>query len=86
MVLTASLLLAAGAPAFAQVELSGSYGSRMYEDYIERGPGEFLGNFTGMPMTDEARAKALLYTSNLPSTYERQCLAQSVGVSHLGSG
>jgi hypothetical protein len=36
-----------------------------------------MGDFTGMPMTDEARAKALLYMSNLPSTIERQCLAQS---------
>ena len=52
----------------------------MYEDYIERGPGEFMGNFTGMPLTDEGRAKALLYTSNLPSTYERQCLPQSAGI------
>jgi hypothetical protein len=30
-----------------------------------------------MPMTDEGAAKALLYTSNLPSTIERQCLAQA---------
>ena len=61
-------------PAFAQIDLTGSYQTRMYEDYIERGPGEFMGNFTGMPLTDEGRAKALLYTSNLPSIYERQCL------------
>ena len=54
--------------------------SRMYEDYIERGPGEFMGNFSGMPLSDEGRAKALLYTSNLPSVFERQCLAQSTGV------
>jgi hypothetical protein len=67
----------ASTPAFAQVELNGSYSIRMYEDYIERGPGSFLGDFTGMPMSDEGRAKALLYTSNLPSTIERQCLAQS---------
>lgn len=39
-----------------------------------------MGNFTGMPLSDEGRAKALLYTSNLPSTYERQCMAQSAGV------
>jgi hypothetical protein len=74
------LLLAAAVPAAAQVELSGVYQTRMYEDYIERGPGSFLGDYTGMPLTDEGRAKALLYTSNLPSTYERQCLAQSTGV------
>jgi hypothetical protein len=73
-------LLAISAPAFAQMEISGVYQTRMYEDYIERGPGEFMGNYSGMPLTDEGRAKALLYTSNLPSIYERQCLAQSTGV------
>jgi hypothetical protein len=73
----AGVFLITGGPAFAQVELSGSYSIRMYEDYIERGPGSFMGDFTGMPMSDEGRAKALLYTSNLPSMIERQCLAQS---------
>src|SRR5437868_3561230 len=70
-------LLAASIPVSAQIELTGSYSPRLYEDYIERGPGSFLGDFTGMPLTDEARAKALLYTSNIPSVIERQCLAQS---------
>ena len=73
-------LVALASPAAAQIELSGVYPTRMYEDYIERGPGEFMGNFSGMPLSDEGRAKALLYTSNLPSIYERQCLAQSAGV------
>ena len=76
----AVLIVATATPVLAQIELSGAYSSRMYEDYIERGPGEFMGNYTGMPLTDEGRAKALLYTSNLPSTYERQCLAQGAGV------
>jgi hypothetical protein len=70
-------VLAAPASAVAQVELGGNYAIRMYEDYIERGPGSFLGDFTGMPMTDEARAKALNYTPSVPSTMERQCIAQS---------
>jgi hypothetical protein len=70
-------LLALAGPASAQVDLTGSWAPRLYEDYIERGPGSDLGDFTGVPMTDEARAKALLYTSNLPSTVERQCLPQS---------
>jgi hypothetical protein len=76
-VLLLSALTVVSVPAFAQVELSGSYSIRMYEDYIERGPGSYMGDFTGMPMSDEGRAKALLYTSSLPSTIERQCLAQS---------
>ncbi|MBM3820979.1 MAG: hypothetical protein FJW14_18460 [Acidimicrobiia bacterium] len=70
-------LLVTAVPARAQVELTGSYSIRMYEDYIERGPGSFLGDFTGMALSDEGRAKALLYVSSLPSTVERQCLAQS---------
>ena len=70
-------VLAMAVPAYAQIELTGSYAPILYEDYIERGPGSDLGDFTGMPMTDEGRAKALLYTSNLPSTIERQCLAQA---------
>ena len=61
----------------AQVELGGTYAIRMHEDYIERGPGSFLGDFTGMPLSEEGRAKALRYSSSLPSTIERQCLAQS---------
>ena len=60
-------LICTTSPAFAQVDLTGSWAPRLYEDYIERGPGSDLGDFTGVPMTDEARAKDLLYTSNLPS-------------------
>jgi hypothetical protein len=60
-----SVLWLISTPALAQVELSGTYAIRMYEDYIERGPGSFLGDFTGMPMSDEGRAKALRYSSSL---------------------
>jgi len=73
----AFLLCSMSTSVFAQVELGGTYAIRMYEDYIERGPGSFLGDFTGMPMSDEGRAKALRYSSSLPSMIERQCLAQS---------
>ena len=85
-VLLAFALVAIAMPASAQVDLTGPYQTRMYEDYIERGPGEFMGNFTGMPLTDEGRAKGLLYTSNLPSTYQRQCLPQSAGESPVPAG
>jgi len=69
--------VAVAAPVAAQVELTGSYSPVMHEDYIERGPGSDMGDYTGMPMSDEGRAKALSYTSNVPMTIERQCLAQS---------
>src|SRR3954464_4778437 len=77
LLLAIVLGLGVAAPAAAQADLTGSWAPILYEDYIERGPGSDLGDFTGMPMTDEGRAKALLYTSNLPSTIERQCLAQA---------
>ena len=42
--------LAISVPASAQVDLTGSWAPRLYEDYIERGPGSDLGDFTGVPM------------------------------------
>jgi hypothetical protein len=39
-------VLAFTRPASAQIELSGSYVPLLYEDYIERGPGSDLGDFT----------------------------------------
>src|SRR6266576_588887 len=77
VVLIALAVLATSVPARAQIELTGSYTPILDEDYIERGPGSDLGDFTGRALNDEARAKALLYTSNQPSTVERQCLAQA---------
>jgi hypothetical protein len=38
------LVPASAGPGYAQIELSGAYSTRMYEDCIERGPGEFMGN------------------------------------------
>ena len=66
-----AVVVGASTPVVAQSEFTGSYRTLMHEDYIERGPGSFMGDFTGMPLTDDGRAKALLYTSNLPDTRER---------------
>ena len=66
-------------PAFAQVELSGSYAIRMYEDYIERGPGSFMGDFTGH--ADErrgAREGAALHLE--PSVDDRAAVPGAVAV------
>jgi len=52
-VFASSLLLVASVQASAQQELTGSYSTRMYEDYIERGPGSFMGDYSGVPLTDE---------------------------------
>jgi hypothetical protein len=72
--LAMTLVVLAAAPAGAQIDLTGSWGSRLHEDYIERGPGADLGDFTGVPLNDEGRAKALSFDATIPSMVERQCL------------
>ena len=42
-------------PAYAQVDLSGTWNTRQHEDQPDRGPGVGLGDYTGMPITEGAR-------------------------------
>jgi hypothetical protein len=80
-VAAAAVVLLVAAPLHAQIDLTGSYASRLYEDYVERGPGSDLGDYTGVPLNDEARARALAFTGTVPSMLERQCLPHSPWVS-----
>jgi hypothetical protein len=64
-------------PAFGQIDLTGSWQSRMYEDWIERATGRDLVDYTGLPLNDEARAAAVLYSPSVYSMRERQCLSLS---------
>ncbi len=76
-VLFAAVLILASIPASAQIDLTGSWASRLHEDYIERGPGSDLADFTGLPLADEGRARALAYEPTLLSLTERQCMPWS---------
>lgn len=67
-------VLALASPAVAQVDLSGTWASRMHEDWIERWPGPDVVDLTGLPINDDARARALNYSGSLLSLPERQCL------------
>jgi hypothetical protein len=67
-------LLSAATPAFAQIDLSGTWASRNHEDFIERWPGPDVVDFTGLPLNDDGRAKALSYSVSQLSLPERQCL------------
>jgi len=69
-----ALVLAAATPAAAQVDLSGTWASRMHEDWQERWPGPDVVDFTGLPINEDARARALGYSGSLLSMPERQCL------------
>jgi hypothetical protein len=68
-----ALLLAAAAPARAQVELSGSWAARNHEDALERGAGPYAVDYTGLPLNDDARDKALSYSASQLGMIERQC-------------
>lgn len=62
-----------GAPAWAQVDLSGSWQSKNHEDALERGAGPNPGDFTGIPFNASGRAKALAYSQSQLSMPERIC-------------
>jgi hypothetical protein len=71
MALSAALT---SAPAIAQVDLSGNWISRQHEDWQDRGPGPEVVDYLGLPINDEARARALSYSTSALSLPERQCL------------
>jgi hypothetical protein len=71
LVVLASILTAT--PASAQVELSGSWAARNHEDALERGAGPYAVDYTGLPLNDDARDKALSYSASQLGMIERQC-------------
>ena len=75
MTLPMMVLLLAGAasPALAQVDLVGTWAAPRHEDIPERVPGPHPVDFTGIPLNDEGRARALAYSTSLISMVERQC-------------
>jgi hypothetical protein len=76
-ILASILIGLAPVPAAAQIDLTGSWVSRMHEDWFERGPGRDLGDYTGLPLNDEARAIALAYEPTILAMQERQCMPYS---------
>ena len=60
--------------ASAQVDLSGSWESRLHEEWGDRFHGPDAVDFTGLPLTDDGRARALSYSSSQLAMPERQCL------------
>jgi hypothetical protein len=70
----AAAALAWAAPAFAQIDISGTWANRLHEDWIERAPGPEIGDYTGLPLNDEGRARADAYQVSLQTMPERQCI------------
>ena len=67
------LTAATSRQASAQSELSGSWAARNHEDALERAGGPYAVDYTGLPLNDEGRAKALSYSESQFSMIERQC-------------
>lgn len=72
-VLAVAGLMTGVAPAAAQVELSGSWAARNHEDAMERGPGPYAVDYTGLPLNDDGRDRALAYSGAQLGMIERQC-------------
>src|SRR4051812_44146566 len=72
LLLAFTLITSGATSAFAQVDLTGSWLSRNHEDALERGGGPYAVDYTGVPLSDEGRARALAYSADQMSMIERQ--------------
>lgn len=70
--LTACLVVFLAAPASAQIDISGEWGSRLHEDLHHRGRGAQLGDYTGMPINEAGRLKATSWDASILSLPEEQ--------------
>ena len=73
----AALLLVAlfqSAPASAQVDLNGTWGNRLHEDWVDRMPGPDVVDYMGLPINEQGRERALSYSATQLSMTERQCM------------
>jgi hypothetical protein len=73
MLLAGAAVVLAPASAFAQMDLTGSWGPRFSEDFLERIPGPELGDYLGLPITDGARQWALSWDPSRLTLPEHQC-------------
>lgn len=59
--LTAAMTIVTSRTVWAQAELSGSWAARNHADALKRGLGPYALEYTGLPINNEARLKALSY-------------------------
>lgn len=81
----AALVLALSwAPAFAQVDLTGTWVARLHEDWMDRWPGPDPGDFAGLPLNPDGQAKAVSYSASQLSLPERQCIMYPQSYTEIG--
>ena len=64
-------------PASAQVDFSGEWAPRFWEDQPERVPGPELGDYLGIPVNDAARMRADTWDASIQTLPEWQCRPHS---------
>ena len=76
--------------ASAQIDLSGAWTVRLHEDIQHRndalGGGPRIGDYTGLPINDAARAKADSWDASIFSARERQTIVQPGAYGSRGGG
>ena len=65
------------APASAQVDFSGEWAPRLWEDQPERVPGPELGDYLGIPINEAARLRAESWDASIQTLPEWQCRPHS---------
>ena len=79
------LLMGVGAPARAQVDLTGSWGPLYHEDNLERiQPGPAGGDYLGLPINAAARFRADNWDASLLTLPEHQCKPHPVAYGYRG--
>jgi hypothetical protein len=73
-VMLLSIGLSIGAPLMAEVDLSGEWQDKYFEDWPERLPGPDIGDYIALPLTAAARTKADSWESSVQTLPERQCI------------
>lgn len=68
------MLLGGRATAFAELDLSGMWANRLHEDFMSRAPGPRIGDYMGIPLNDECRARADAWQISIQTMPERQCI------------
>lgn len=80
----AGLILCANAN--AQMDLSGEWGQKTHEDAPERGGGPELGDYTGLPINDRARAQADAFDASKWAHPDHQCEPHPADYAYRGPG
>jgi hypothetical protein len=70
-------LACVAAPAYAQVDFSGEWAPRFWEDQPERVPGPEIGDYLGIPISDAARLRAAAWDASIQTLPEWQCRPHS---------